>query len=462
MRPLSILILLSLFSSQAVAKELFVSAGSGNDSVSYAQNDQARPWRTLGRATWGSTSIASPNTSEAARAGDTVNVAAGTYNTSAATNSRYTPIYNPVNSGAPGAYIRFVAQGQVYLRSSDSSGTQPIIGTLDRSYVVWDGFIVDEAFVPTRADTGPVVVWGSNNVIIQNLHVTGVPQAWGDNHGGIRIENSGDVTIRGNLVERFDESHGGGITTYSARGLIVENNEIRNCSDGIFIKGADNSAVTIRYNLVVNNKNGIMFGSVGIDGRPSFVYQNVILDSTLGGVIFIGYDNRTPAHVTVANNVIDGTTRSGDGGGILLRPGYSGYRDLAFANNIVTDANAGVTAWGTELSAISFRNNNYFNNNRVAYVGYSDLSLASWQSTYGKDTTGTQTVDPRFVGGGDYKLATNSALIGAGVDVLDLNRNGSTTDAIPMGAYVTGSEVIGRNASSSSITPAPPQNLSVE
>ena len=44
----------------------------------------------------------------------------------------------------------------------------------------------------------------------------------------------------------------------------------------------------------------------------------------------------------------------------------------------------------------------------------------------------------------DFKLRSNSPLINAGLDVLDLNKNGSTSDRITIGAYITGNEIIGR------------------
>jgi hypothetical protein len=41
------------------------------------------------------------------------------------------------------------------------------------------------------------------------------------------------------------------------------------------------------------------------------------------------------------------------------------------------------------------------------------------------------------------------------VDILDLNHNGSTTDIIPAGAYVSGTEVIGRRAGGGIPPPTP-------
>lgn len=468
MRAISVIFALAFAfaAGTASAKELYVNAASGDDNVTYAGNSASTPWRTLGRAVWGSTSRNNPNTSQAARAGDTVLVSAGTYNTNAATNSRNDPIYNPANSGSSGSPITFRAVGTVHLQSSNSSGTQPIIGTLGRSHIVWDGFTVNEATVPTRRDTGPVTVWSSNNVTLQNLHVIGRVQNWGDNHNGIRLEDSSNVTVRNTRVEGFYESHGGGITTYRCRDLLLEHNEIDDAEDGIFIKGANDGPVTIRYNLVSNTKNGIMFGGIGLSGSMSYVYQNLITGSALGGIIFIGYDNLTPAHVTVANNTIHGASPSADGGGILLRPGYDGYQNLIFKNNIVTSSAAGVTAWGNELSATTFTHNNYYSNSRVAWIGYQDYSMSAWRSTFGKDNVGSSTVNPQYRSGSDFRLASNSPLLTAGVDVLDLDRDGSTSDSIAMGAYITGNEVMGRTSGGGGPAPTlappnPPTNLTI-
>jgi hypothetical protein len=40
-------------------------------------------------------------------------------------------------------------------------------------------------------------------------------------------------------------------------------------------------------------------------------------------------------------------------------------------------------------------------------------------------------------------LKSNSPAVGAGVDMLDLDRDGDKTDSITLGAYITGTEVIG-------------------
>lgn len=467
---------IGLFAVNVQAKELYVNAATGNDSVSYANNSATTPWRTLGRAVWGNASRSSSNSSEAARAGDVVNVAAGTYGTSTATNSRLNPIYNPVNNGTANAPITIRANGDVYLTAS--AGAQPIIGTQGRSYIVWDGFILNEANIPTTPDTGPVTIWDSQHVTIKNARITGRVINWNDNHVGIRVERSSNITLANNVISGFTDTgmNAACIMTYDVANSIFEHNECFNAVTGIFIKGdhpGDNlpqHGITLRNNYIHNVSNGIQFGGIGSASNlsMSYVYRNLLVDVTFGGVIFIGYDSVSPAKVIVANNTFHrvGLSSGNEGAGILLRPGYSGYRELTFRNNLVTNSSAGIAAWDTAFnantSATTFSHNNYYSNTAGAYIAYRTYSLSGWQSTFSKDTVGTSALNPQYVSSTDFRLASGSPIRSSGIDILDLNGNGSTSDTIPIGAYVTGNEVIGPTASANAfVAPSPPTDIEV-
>ncbi len=67
------------FTQSSFAKELYVNGATGSDVTTYASNDAAHPWATLGRALWGNANKSTPNSGQAAQAGDIVLVSAGTY-----------------------------------------------------------------------------------------------------------------------------------------------------------------------------------------------------------------------------------------------------------------------------------------------------------------------------------------------------------------------------------------------
>lgn len=475
-RLTGILTLVVLLVGSAEAKNLYVNGSTGNDSVSYASNSESNPWRTVGRAAWGSTSRGSQNGAEGARAGDVVIVAAGTYDTSAASGQRYDPIYNPVNSGTSSAPITFKANGVVNLRSSTSTSSQPIIGTYNRSWIVWDGFRVDERYVPTARDTGPVVIWQSQNVTVQNVQITGFSRNWADNHNGIRIEYGNNITIRGNTISGYNESsagmNGAAITLYHSQTVIIENNEISQATTGIFVKGLVDGPVTIRKNLVHDVDYGILFGGIGTAqaSNGAKAYSNIIYNCW-ACVSFIGYDNVSPANVVVANNTLlyGDRNNQGEGGAVLFRPGYSGYRNIRVFNNMISNSRAGIVSWENQVSQVTLGYNAYYQNTLVGQIGSSRYtSLAQWQST-GKDSSGALSLNPLFVSLSalNLKVQSGSPLAGAGLDILDLNGNGSTTDRVNIGAYALGNEVIGPSGSTGAggavaITPNPPVLQSVQ
>jgi hypothetical protein len=245
---------------------------------------------------------------------------------------------------------------------------------------------------------------------------------------------------------------------------------------GIFPKGAISPyglhGFTIRYNYIHDTTKGIRMGGIGTPDSGSaadmsYVYQNLIVRSGLGAIIFLGFDSVSPARVIVANNTIDsaGSLSNTEAGGILQRPGYSGYREIRIHNNIVTNSAAGFNSWETAFNsnpaATTLSHNNYFNNANVATVQYRGYALSSWQSNFGKDAVGTLTVNPLYRSSSDFRLSNTSPLLNAGLDVLDLDRDGNRNDPIAMGAYITGNEImgIGGLVETSQAAPNPPANL---
>lgn len=138
---------------------LYVNADTGDDSRTRAQAaNAATPWQTIGRAVWGSTTRASPNSAQAAQAGDTVLVSAGTYWASPQCTSSLDVWYSPVNAGTLSAPLTIQAQGTVHLASSGPRACGPLMGSAGRAYVIWDGFTIEGDAAPPCGDSGLAVV----------------------------------------------------------------------------------------------------------------------------------------------------------------------------------------------------------------------------------------------------------------------------------------------------------------
>lgn len=454
-------LLLALCSGAVHAKTLYVNSGTGNDSVSYASNSEATPWRTLGRATWGSASRNAPNTSEAARAGDTVLVTGGPFS-AASTNSRITPAFNPANSGTANAPITFRAQGRVELRSSGGIG--PTMGADNRQYIRWEGaFYIDEANAPISGDTGPVTIWGSTGIVVDGCEIRGRPITFVDNHNGVRFEASRQSTLRNCKIEGIvgtstpnDTYHHNkaGVMLYYSSDIIIENNEISTTGAGIYPKGGDNANITVRYNLIRDTFKGIRT-SHSAPGSQNRIYQNIVYNGRAGGIGIEVAENSYGW--TVANNTVHGIGDSG----LYVHPAPG--NNVIFANNIISNTPVPFNAWDMN-DAVPGRGENLYassSGQRWAFASREYSSLSAWLGAAPSDAGSITAASAGFVNaaGADFKLTSGSVARTLGVDILDLNRNGSTSDQVPAGAYVTGNEVIGRNAGP---YPRPPTSLTVE
>lgn len=448
------------------AKELYVDSQTGNDATSYANNSAGQPWRTIGRAAWGSTNRHQPNAGNAARAGDTVIIQEGIYDATQTSDQRYYPYYNPANSGTSGNYIIFQANGNVQLRSS-SSDRRPLIGSYQRNYIVWDGFTLNENSMNVHADTGPVVIWACNNTIVKNLHITGINQNWNDNHNGIRIENADNITVQNCYITGFYEDHGSGVTTYTSSNVLLEHNEVTNCQQGLFVKGANDGPFIIRYNYIHDSVyKGIRLGGLRSGGAK--VYQNVLHDVDVA-IHIEDFASDGPRNVQVVNNTLVSTVNF-ERGSIWMMDHYGGVSNIEIKNNVITDSDrSGIHLSNNDILAELDSDYNLIHNNFVDFRDRnSNMPLSEWQDRHSKDANSI-TSNPSFVDAGNhnYKVNTVSPSDNAGIDVLDLDGDGSVRDPINIGAYITGNEVIGitddlgGGGQQPPTQPAPPTNLKI-
>jgi hypothetical protein len=455
----------------AHAKTLYVNPAIGNDTTAYAVNSANSPWATIGRAAWGSASRVSPNSSQAAQAGDRVLIAAGTYAV-AGTGSRYTPAYNPVNSGTSGNPITFEAVGIVTLTLSSSRG--PVIGAYNVNYITWKGFTIDEATAPSTPDTGPAVLWSTTGSSIENCIIDGNGNpGYGDNHNGIRLEGAYLCTVKNNRIYDVTTSvvstqNGAGIMTYYSGGILIENNEISGCGTGVFLKANTTPTYpdanglrswnTISKNYIHDCSTGITLHRTHQTDQLQKITQNILqnINGDFGAIKVwsFGDAESDPNNVKVVNNTIVDSLYA-----FWLSDLIANTTNNIFWNNIVYKSSstgsivrinhAEASYNGIAPANADFEHNLYYNSPYQATgEAVASLSLATWKATYGQDSSSPAAItnNPLFVSyaTNNFKLQAGSPALILGIDILDLDRDGATNDTIPAGAYITGNEIIGR------------------
>lgn len=467
------LALACVFPLSAEAKMLYVNGGTGNDTLSYAANSASTPWRTIGRAAWGSVNRTSPNSTEAARAGDTVFISAGTYAT-AGTDTRYEIAYNPINSGASGNPITFEAQGTVILTLSSSRG--PVIGSYRKNYITWKGFTINEANAPSHADTGSVVFSDSTGSVAENLTLNGNGDpGYGDNHPGIRIDYSVGITARNNVIHNYrtsgvNQANGAGIQVYESKGVTIEHNELYDSGSGIFFKQIGITAAPsdtqdiVRYNLIHDVSHGIIQHRHAHSASTAYflVYQNIVRNAGLGGITIWGFEGDGPSNGRFVNNTISNCVN-----GIYLKGGYitDNWNHLLQNNLITASANYAILNESTggdvsfELDRAMFARNWYWGFSTFLISNSGSRTLAQFQSTFaGQEANGTSGINPIYVDSArnDFHLLAGSQALTAGRAVYSIG--GSNGATIPVGAYITGNEVIGLTSQAASSEPPPPSS----
>jgi hypothetical protein len=489
-----ILLLASL--SASAQTTLYVNAASGNDNVLKSQNSASTPWRSIGRAVWGSTNRSAPNANEAAAAGDTVLVAGGTYTTNEVVNNRWGVVYNPVNNGAAGRYITIQCVGTCVLGAQYANG--PVIGAEGRDYVKWyadifqghawqitaygpQGGSASPTQVNTAPDTGPVVCHASTGCWVEGAVVNGgVRTDYDDNYNGFRIEQAPGTVLRNNSVRSFHNLSNGvngtGFTLYGSPNSIVEHNYVTDVATAFIFKDQSftytQSGVRVRFNKFEGVDRCVEWSMTAED--RNYVYQNVCANSGFG--IFTtggGLSNDWIFNNTFYNvpNAAVYPTTLGSGG--------------RFWNNIVLNTGRVILLENGTMPAetvFDFEHNVYW-----GYTGFytgldGNKTFANYRAAFPtQDGASPGSVDgnPLLVNpdGGDFRICTGagspaasctgaSPAINRGVDIGDLDGDGNTTETIRAGAYVTNTEIIGLENSPApsgggAAAPAAPSNLRI-
>lgn len=479
---ISLLVLAGLCPWSADAKTLYVNGATGSDSVSYAANSESAPWRTIGRAVWGSSSYSSPNAAQAAQPGDVVLISQGIYwegngGDTNASGARFRVILNPANSGTASQPITIRGVGTVEIRIINGV-RGPMIGCANRNYVIWDHLFIDDTYGGSREDTGPVVFHVTTGCQLINSDIRGHNGSYhwgyptyGGNYRLVSLEPAQSVIIRNNSISRAKMGTGPGgqneacIMAYDANDNVIEHNEFADCGAAVFIKGK-HPGQTLDRNLIRFNRITTCHhvGVRVLDGSDNRIYQNVIHGCDTGGAVRIGWGQAV--RTWVVNNTIVGNPN-----GVYLHG--PDMVDTQVYNNIVVGPGPAIFgSSGTTPGTQSFvaNRNLYYNVSPFADYDGTSYTWSQWRSTFGKDPNGLQGVNPLFVNASanDYRLQSGSQALTLGRVVGGIG--GADGTVIPAGAYITGNEVIGRLSSNQNsqstpsgdlTAPDPVQNLRV-
>lgn len=482
-------LLLALWATSAEAATKCVNGSTGSDATTYAANDGVSScWQTLGRAAWGSTTRSSPNTGEALQAGDTVNVAAGTYNFSGtvAHGDAFDVLYNPANSGSVGNPIRFSCIGSCAITAPDWEA--PVIGATNRDYIQWYASRVagyawvipacgenpaggDDCGVGTAAgapDTGPVVCHTSDWCHFEGLDITATaPITYVDNWPAFRFQEVNGGTVRNNSCSDFTDSGGGNhnqscLMLYGTQNVTIEHNEFNTSNSGVFFKDTSTTANQggniIRFNRFTTVDEAMVWSQVtaGSTETGNDIYQNVITGCVQAFGMIDG------AQGSQSDDIVNNTVYNCSESFAQLDNNSGTHLGIRYWNNIAHTTTRGIDANSTMSAAsiLNFEHNVYFNYVTTFYRGSDgNRTLASFKATYTDQEDGAPVgvdTDPGFANaaGGDFRLCTAagvphascagaSGILTQGVDALDLDGDSSTSDNIPAGAYLTGLETIG-------------------
>jgi parallel beta-helix repeat protein len=370
--------------AERVPATYFVSRdGSDNFSAGQSQ-DRATPWQTIQRAV------------DAARAGDTIVVADGTYREEIFLR----------HSGNAGEEIILKAENQEGVR---------LLGFIhgrDVSHITVDGFDITNS--NEEVITQGIVFYESHHVTVSNNLVR---DSFG---GGIAFNQSDSILIEGNTT------HGNAFLEPDAHsGISVYQPQRREGAEGEY-------GVIIRNNISYNNFN--LIPNQNCCGRPTDG-NGIVLDDyqnsqnrngTSNGV---SYDRRT----LVENNIV----HSNGGHGIhVFRSHLIDIRNNTSVNNVLNLRS------GAQINVSSSRDVNVFNNIASAGPGEnavraSNTSRVTLQYNlvdgprigFSNDSTNFFNADPNFVSG-TFEPRANSVAIDGGraiddpfsVDVLGQDR----------------------------------------
>jgi hypothetical protein len=339
---------------------------------------------------------------DAAKNGDTVLVAPGTYKENINFNGKAITVRS--SNGAQATIIDGQGLTSAVMFSSNETSTSVLggftiqNGNANNNPEGEGGGIAVESASPTIKENiiqnnlgsngGGGIGLGFASPLIERNTIRNNSQSpevsGGIGGGGISVRGASTAQIIGNVIEynTWPTSAGGGLSLFAAGSVLVENNLfLGNTSSG------EGTAITMAN-----------------DASGTVIAQNVFTgnNSTNGSTIF-WWDS--PAAL-VNNTITDGQT-STPGFGIVSAEGLSS--SFVIANNLIVASNPATVAFDCVSGGIpnpaNFYNNDVFNNQGAAYS-----ELCGDQT----GSNGNISADPLFVAKKNFRLNAGSPAINAG------------------------------------------------
>ena len=237
----------------------------------------------------------------AASAGDTIQVAAGTYKEDVTINI-------PLSLIGAGSAITII----------DATGLA-------------NGIVVD----------GSAATNGLSNVVINGFTIQNA------NFQGILVQNASNVTIWANQILKNDLALNTSGSTPTCPGLptALQAGEGEDCGEGLHFTGVDHSVIS--NNVIQNNSGGILITDDTGASFANAITGNVISGNVLDcGVTIASHSGKGVYQNAVSNNQVTGNGTKGQGAGVGIfapAPGRKAYANLVLNNTITGNGLPGVT-----------------------------------------------------------------------------------------------------------------------
>jgi hypothetical protein len=466
---------------------LYVDSVNGNDDNTYEQaRNPLTPWRTIGRAAWGSTNRSAPDTTRCAQPGDDVIIQGGTYIDNTYVGNRQDVLYNCARSGTVLNPIRFIANGTVILGAPTANSS--VIGASAREYIHWyanpslghsfvivadplgitvDGTSANPLHTNTKPDTGPTGMYGSLGCRIEGANISSAFVAdYLDNYPGCRIETSVDCFIKNCTIFGFhnntDSVNGAGVQIYNCLNCGAENNHIYDCGSGVIQKNAptltfNHGGNIVRWNIIHDITGPLFEGSfvstVITAGSETPITRNYTYQN-------IGYNAKHVWAMPGTRGVVEDWFYNNTFWNITKPEGVSGVRVSSslvgggrFWNNIIHTVNSVSGAFMLTIEAVgetmptaamvSYQNNVYFNRtgsgNFFSSPDTGNLSFSDYRFAFSTQDTTSLDTDPLLIdpSGGNFRL------LNATSPAWTLGRDLNSGAVIRAGAYINDDDVIG-------------------